>query len=498
MSDTPFSTVIIASNRGPLSFSRDEHGESAASRGTGGLVTALTGALSHGGVWVASAMSEDDRAFAEAHPEGYVETTGEGAQYRVRSLTFSPDEFDGYYNYVSNGILWFLHHYLWDTVRAPVWRADTQQAWERYVAVNAAFAAALAEEAERAEGTPAFLIQDYHLSLVPAFLRDLIPDALISHFSHTPMVGPTYIRILPTQIRRALLRGLLGADVLGFHSQAWAQNFLESARAIPEARVDFGRSRVLMEGREILVKEHPMSIEVAPMRELANAPHVAERRDEIEDMRGDGALIVRVDRMELTKNILRGFLAFEAFLQRYPEWTGKVRFLALLSPSRTELPEYQSYTEDCLAEADRINRELGTSSRTPIEIVYQEDYDGAVAAYTAYDVLMVNPVIDGLNLVSMEGPVVNRRHGVLLLSRNAGSYSRLRKYAIGVNPYDIDEQAEALHRALTMPEEEKTQRARGLSRLVRSNPPSRWISHQLRDLERVGTRRAWFNAGDRR
>ncbi len=493
-----FSKVIVASNRGPVSFSRDEAGGFVASRGTGGLVTALTTAISDGGVWVAAAMTDDDREFAAANPNGHVETSADGTEFRVRSLTFSPDEFDGYYNYVSNGVLWFLHHYLWDAVRAPVWRADTQLAWEHYVAVNATFAAALAEEAERTEGTPAFLIQDYHLSLVPAFLRDLVPEALISHFSHTPMVGPTYIRILPTQIRRALLRGLLGADVLGFHSQAWAQNFLESARAIPEARVDFGRSRILMDGREILVKEHPMSIEVAPMRELANAPHVVRRREEIEATGGDGALILRVDRMELTKNILRGFLAFETFLQRYPEWKGRVRFLSLLSPSRTELPEYRSYTEDCLAEAERINRELGTASWTPIEIVYQEDYDGAVAAYTAYDVLMVNPVIDGLNLVSMEGPVVNRRHGVLLLSRNAGAYSRLRKYAIGVNPYDIDEQAEALHRALTMPEEEKTQRARGLSRLVRSNPPSRWIGHQLRDLERVGTRRAWFREGDRR
>ncbi len=496
MNDPAFSTVIIASNRGPLTFSRTEDGNPAAARGTGGLVTALTGALSGGGVWVSSAMSDEDRAFAQEHPHGYLETTADGAEYRVRSLSFSPDEFDGYYNYVSNGILWFVHHYLWDTVSAPVWRADTQIAWERYVAVNAAFAAALAEEAERADGTPAFLIQDYHLSLVPAFLRDLLPDALISHFSHTPMAGPTYIRILPTQVRRALLRGLLGADVLGFHSEAWAQNFLGSARAIPETRVDFGRSRILMGGREILVKEHPMSIEVAPMRELANAPHVAERREEIEALRGDGVLILRVDRMELTKNILRGFLAFEAFLQRYQEWMGRARFLSLLSPSRTDLPEYRSYTENCLAEAERINLELGTASWTPIETVYREDYDGAVAAYTAYDVLMVNPVIDGLNLVSMEGPVVNRRHGVLILSRNAGSYSRLRKYALGVNPYDIDEQAEAFHRALTMPEDEKTRRARGLSRLVRSNPPSRWIGHQLRDLERVGTRRAWFSAGE--
>ena len=494
MTGEPFPAVVIAANRGPVTFGRDDEGELVAARGTGGLVTALTGALQSGGAWIAAAMSDGDREMAARDPDGHIDVTADDTKYQLRYLTFSHDQFDGYYNFVSNGILWFAHHYLWDAARTPVWGPSTQRAWGQYTEVNRIFATALAEEAARQPGDPALLIQDYHLSLAPRFLRELMPNASIAHFSHTPMAGPTYLRILPTQMRRELLRGLLGADVLGFHSEAWAENFLLSARNIEGTKVDLGRSRVIMEGREIIVRVHPMSVEAGPMRELAASPRVRRIRQRLETWRGDARLILRVDRMELTKNIRRGFLAYETFLQRYPRWRERVKFLALLSPSRTELPEYKAYNRECLAEAERINRELGTREWKPIEVRVRDDYERAIAAYGIYDVLMVNPVIDGLNLVAMEGPLVNRRHGVLILSRNAGAFYRLERWAMGVNPFDISEQAEALAQGLAMSEEDKTRRARGLSRLIQANPPSRWVSHQLRDLDRVRTRRAWFQA----
>jgi trehalose 6-phosphate synthase len=332
-------------------------------------------------------------------------------------------------------------------------------------------------------------VQDYQLALVPRFLRELKPDALIAHFSHTAIAGPTYLRIIPDRIRDAVLRGLLGADVLGFHSEAWAENFLMSCRYVSGARVDLGRSRVVLEGREILVRVHPISIDVAPMRELASSLQARRLRQQLNRWRGNARLILRVDRMELSKNILRGFLAYENFLRRNPSWKGRVKFLALLSPSRQEIPEYRTYQEDCVREADRINAELGSGDWTPIEVRIREDYLGAIAAYGLYDVLMVNPVFDGMNLVAMEGPVLNRRHGVLVLSRNAGAYFRLGRYAIGVNPFDIEGQADALAEALEMSEDERARRARGLSRLVLANPPSRWIRLQLDDIERVRRRR---------
>ncbi len=482
--------VLVASNRGPVTFRLDDAGQLASSRGQGGLVTALTGAMQGGGgMWIAAAMSDGDREMVARHPDGRIQVKADDTAYELRYLSFPQDVFDGYYNNISNGLLWFAHHYLWDTVHSPMFRKDTTQAWEDYIEVNRAFARALAEEGARQSSPPTYLVQDYHLSLVPRMLRELQPDALISHFTHTPIAGPTYLRIVPDRIRDGVLRGLLGADVLGFHSEAWAENFLMSCRYVSGARVDLGRSRVVLDGREILVRVHPISIDVAPMRELASTLQVRRLRQQLNRWRGNARLILRVDRMELSKNILRGFLVYETFLKRNPSWNERVKFLALLSPSRQEIPEYQAYAEECLSEAERINAELGTEDWAPIEVRFREDYLGAIAAYGLYDVLMVNPVFDGMNLVAMEGPVLNRRHGVLVLSRNAGAYFRLGRYAIGVNPFDVEGQADALGEALEMSEDERTRRARGLSRLVLANPPSRWIRLQLDDIERVRRRR---------
>ncbi len=483
--------LIVASNRGPVTFGLDDRDELVPQRGTGGLVTALVGAVeSARGLWVCAAMSDGDRGMTERSPDGLVDVEAAGFPYRVRYLPIPEETYHRYYNVVSNRVLWFAHHYLWDTARQPVFDERFGEAWDAYVTVNRAFAEALASEAGRSSAEPVFLVQDYHLALVPRMLRELRPDALIAHFSHTPFAGATYLRILPDRIREQLLRGMLGADVLGFHSEAWAENFLLSSRLLPGARVDLARSRVLLEGRQTLVRVHPISVDPAAMRQRATSPEVRRLRRELNRWRGDNRLILRVDRLELTKNIVRGFDAFAEFLSRHPEWRGRVRFLALLSPSREELPEYRKYTERCVEAAARINRELGTEDWQPVDVRIRDDHDATLAAYGLYDVLLVNPVIDGMNLVAMEGPLVNRRHGVLVLSRNAGAYGRLGRYAMGVNPFDIGEMADSLADALTMPGEERARRARGLARLVLANPPARWVGAQIEDLEVALRRRA--------
>lgn len=481
--------LIVASNRGPVTFERGPDGELNPHRGSGGLVTALLGALQDaGGLWVAAAMSDGDREMVARSDAGRIDMKAFGSGYRVRYVDIPPEVYDGYYNRISNGVLWFAHHYLWDTVRSPAFGDEVDEAWGHYVEVNRRFAHCLAEEGERAGAEPAYLIQDYHLALVPRFLRELRPQAMIAHFSHTSMAGPTYFRMLPADIRQQLLQGMLGADVLGFHSQAWAENFMLSARQLSGTRVDLGRSRIRAEGRDVAVRIHPISVDGRAMRESAATAEVRDLRRRLARWRGDARLILRVDRLELTKNIVRGFDAYEMLLRRQPSWRGRVRFLAMLSPSRMDVPEYREYAEASLAEADRINRELGEDDWTPIEVRLRDDYLGALAAYGLYDVLFVNPVIDGMNLVAMEGPVLNRRQGVLVLSRNAGAHGRLGRYAIAVNPFDLDEMCEALRSALEMPLDERTRRARGLSRLVLSNPPARWVRSQLDDLERARRR----------
>jgi trehalose 6-phosphate synthase len=483
--------VIVASNRGPVSFEQTRDGSFRWQRGSGGLVTALTGALeASGGEWIAAAMSEDDRRRSADAGSNPIDLSGEGLDLRVRLIDVPEHTYDRYYNWVANGMLWFAHHYLWDTVRSPNFFEDGKVAWQDYVEVNRMFADALAEEGERHEGEPRFLVQDYHLSLVPRMLRERRPDALIAHFSHTPFGGRTYLRVLPERVRLGVLEGMLGADVLGFHSHDWADNFLTSARSVPGARVDLARSRIRIEGREVAARVHPVSVDVEAMRALAASPEARMRRADLERWRGDARLLLRVDRLELTKNIVRGFTAYEEFLRIRPAWRGRVKFLAMLSPSRQELPEYRAYTEECVAEAERVNSSLGTASWTPIDLRVEEDYVGALAAYQLYDVLLVNPIIDGMNLVAMEGPVMNRRHGALALSRNAGAFGRLGRYALGLNPFDIEETAETIAEALEMPRHERARRARGLSRLVLANPPGRWVREQLQDLERARARRA--------
>ena len=482
--------LIVASNRGPLTFERARKGGLQARRGSGGLVTALSSALLEAeGVWVAAAMSEGDREMVAESKGGRIDHAEGDVSYRLRYLDIPPDIYDGYYNRISNGMLWFAHHYLWDTVTSPSFGPDVEEAWDQYVDVNRRFAQALAEEGDALGRDTAFLIQDYHLSLVPRMLRELIPDALIAHFSHTSIAGPTYFRMLPVRIHDQVLHGMLGADVLGFHSPAWAENFLLSARQLPGARVDLARSRIVTDGREVTVRIHPISVDGRAMREEAATPRVRNLRHALNRWRDNNRLILRVDRLELTKNVVRGFQAYELFLRRNPSWLGRVRFLALLSPSRMELPEYREYTEACLTEARRVNDALGREGWQPIELRLKDDYIGAIAAYGLYDVLFVNPVIDGMNLVAMEGPLLNRRRGVLVLSRNAGAYGRLGRYALPVNPFDVDEMAEALEQAISMPVDERTRRSRGLSRLVLANPPARWVRGQLEDLERAKRRR---------
>jgi trehalose 6-phosphate synthase len=287
-------------------------------------------------------------------------------------------------------------------------------------------------------------------------------------------------------MREELLRGLLGADILGFQAERWAENFLLCVReTLDGVRVDVRRKRVDIDGRRVLIRVYPIALDPGPLRRMAASPEVKRLRRELGAWRGDAKLLLRVDRLELSKNIVRGFHAYDAFLDEHPEWRGKVRFLSILPRSRTEIPEYQTYAERCLEAASAVNQRHGGEGWNPLEVRTEEDYPGAVAAYGLYDALLVNPIFDGMNLVAMEGPLVNKRHGALALSVNAGAFGRLGRHAIALNPFDVIETAEAINTGLTMPEDERVRRARGLMRSVLASSPTRWLTAQLRDLDSV-------------
>jgi trehalose 6-phosphate synthase len=481
MASTPHSamesSLVVASNRGPVSFERDEDGKLVAHRGSGGLVTVLGGVLERDdATWVAAAVTEGDR---EVAPRG---RKLEGAAQRVRYVDIPEQVYDGYYNGIANGVLWFVHHYLWDIARAPSFGERTEHEWADYVEANRAFARSLAVEAKH---DPVFLIQDYHLTLVPRMLRELVPEARILHFSHTPFAGRTYLRTLPDDMRRAILRGMLGADVVGFQGRQWGENFLLSVRELEDVHVDIRAHRAEVDGREVQVRSFPVAVGAQEIREAATGDRAKRLRAQVEKIRGDRKLLLRVDRMEPSKNILRGFLAFELLLQKHPEWRGRVVFLALLSPSREEVPAYRDYGADCRATADRINAAFGKEEWTPIVLKVQENFTYAVAAYDQYDAMLVNPVHDGMNLVAMEGSVLNSRGGVLILSRNAGAFGRLGRHALAINPFDLSETAEAIRESLEMPDEERTRRARGLHRSALAHTPATWLAGQLRAIDEV-------------
>jgi len=348
--------------------------------------------------------------------------------------------------------------------------------------VNGSFAAALDEEAGPRSAVPRFLVQDYHLCLVPAALRSRRPDARIVHFMHIPFAGRSYLRILPHDVREEMLAGMLGADVVGFHHRAWADNFLSCCTLLRNAEVDPVRAEVTWQGRRVKVRVHPIAIDPAALSAQAADPAVARARRRLERWRDGRAMILRVDRADLSKNILRGFLAYEAFLRRNPRWRERIFFLALLQSSRGEIGEYRQYLRECLRAAGGINASFGTPRWQPVRVVVGDHFPTVLAAYQMYDVLLVNPVFDGMNLVAKEGPFLNELDGVLILSENAGASAELGVGALVVNPFDVARTTDAIRLALTMPPEERADRALRLREAVGATTVHEWVEQQLDDL----------------
>ena len=449
--------LLIVSNRGPLSFTTGPDGEPVARRGAGGLVSSLGPAVvGSGATWVAAAISPADRVAAAS--QGVIEAEG----FRLRSLVIDPDAYGQFYDAIANATLWFLHHNLFDLSRRPRFDRRWHDAWSVFRDVNHAFAQAAAEEAPEA-GT--VIVHDYQLPLVGARLASLRPDLRLVHFNHTPFCDSTALRVLPDAAARELIAGLAVHGACGFHSTRWAEAFERCARS------------VLGDAPRTFVS--PATIDVDDIERVAASDECAKELARLEERVGDRLTIVRVDRIELSKNLLRGFLAFEALLQREPRWRERVVFAACMYPSRDSLPEYLAYRSEVEALVERINNSLATPSWTPIVLDCSDSFPRSVAALRRYDVLLVNPVRDGLNLVAKEGAVLNERDGVVALSREAGVWDELGESALMVHPFDIDGTADVLDTALGMGADERAARASALRRISRRRTPQDWLQDQL-------------------
>jgi trehalose 6-phosphate synthase len=448
-------------------------------------VTALRSLVSHHDVtWIASAITDEDREVAaEAAGEAVEEFGPDGSTFRLRLVAHDPQAYDWYYNVVSNPTLWFLQHYLWGLARAPDVDQGLHHAWsEGYVAVNGSFADAVVAELEQDSGAAAVFFHDYHLYVAPALVRERAPSALLAHFVHIPWPQPDYWRVLPEPIRRALHEGVLANDVVSFHTERWRRNFLRSCEDIVGAEPDYESGTVRSDERTVRCHARPISVDPAEFDELAADARVLEEEDAIVASRPE-FLVLRVDRTDPSKNVVRGFRSFELFLEAHPEFHGRVVMLALLDPSRQDIPEYAEYLGAIQRAARTVNDRFQREGWVPVDLQIQDNFLQVVAAYKQFDVLLVNAIFDGMNLVAKEAPLVNERAGVLVLSENAGAHDQLAPWALTVNPFDVAGQADALHHALTMSGEERRARADAIRAHVRQHPIAEWIEAQLTDLD---------------
>ncbi len=480
--------LVLVSNRGPVTYQDDGH----VVRGTGGLVTALTGLASHREVtWIASAMSPMDAARSrEARGHPFRVRSPAGGEYSVRFVVSDPDAYDAFYNIVANPMLWFIQHYLWDLSNAPDIRRNEVDAFDYgYQAVNRDLANAVVEEIEGVDD-PVVMVHDYHLYTLPAMVRAARPDAFLHHFVHIPWTQSDSWRVLPAPMREAVFAGLLANDIVGFHTRSYRRNFLQCCRDLFDLEVDMDAGIVRApDGREVWVRSYPLPIDARATREVAQSKRTQDFEAELQRRRRD-YLILRVDRADLSKNILRGFSAFDLFLEQHPEFRERVTFIAQLMPSRTDVPEYAEYLEKIEALVAVVNHRHGTPDWMPIQLKLRDDLEEAMAAYKHYDVLLVNAMFDGMNLVAKEGPLVNERNGVSILSENTGAHEELGDYALSVNPFDIEELAVAIYSALTMDVDSRTRRMQGLEAIVTERDPGDWIDDQLADIRKKAGVRA--------
>ena len=480
--------LIIASNHGPVTFHKDENGVVQPQRsGGGGLVTALSGIAQHvDACWIASALTEEDKAWQGSK----VPIGDEGGSIRLRFVIADEAAYDGYYKVIANPLLWFLQHSMWDIFRSPTIDRSTWQNWQNgYQVVNRLFADEVTRQIISDPRPALVMLQDYHLYLAPYYIRKTIrrrASYTLMHFIHIPWPGSEDWGYLPPRMRQGILEGLLAVDLLGFQTREDGLNFIRTCEShMPHSHVKFKEGRVWYHNHTTYVRDFPISIDVKSLKKLAESEEVAEQRKSLLDQYGGRLLILRIDRIEPSKNIVRGFLAFDELLELHPEYRGKVQFLALLVPSRLEVEQYQNYLNELMGAAGQVNAKYGDSAWEPVRVVVGENYPRAVAAMQLYDVLLVNSIADGMNLVAKEGPVVNQQNGVLVLSERTGARQQLEAGSLVIPPLDVSATAMALHQALIMPVEERKDRADRLSSLIEREDIADWLCRQLEEIVKL-------------
>lgn len=472
--------IVVVSNREPYIHDRAPDGSIRVLHPASGLVTALEPVMrACSGVWIAHGSGTADRDVVDAHDR--VMVPPDEKIYSIRRVWLSEEEEKGYYYGFSNEGLWPLCHV---AHTRPLFRTTD---WNHYQAVNQKFADAVCAEAEIED--PIVLIQDYHLALAPRLIRQQLPRATVIGFWHIPWPNAERFGICPW--REELLDGMLGASMLGFHTQAHCNNFMDSVDRYLESRIDRERQAVVQQGRSTLIRPYPISLEW-PVRWLTGLPPAPECRRSVLEELGlpvNTLLGVGVDRLDYTKGIEERLLAVERLLELHPEFLGRFVFVQLAAPSRTAIDRYRELNASVEAIAKRINLRFAAASYRPIILKASHHEPPTVFRYyRAADVCYVSSLDDGMNLVAKEFVAArDDERGVLVLSQFTGAARELTE-ALIVNPYDLDESAGALGAALIMPLEEQKARLRSMRAFVAEFNIYRWGGRMLRDAARLRRR----------
>lgn len=472
--------VIVVSNREPYIHERKD-GELKVRRPASGLVTAVEPVMrACSGTWIAHGSGDGDREAVDRNDRVAL-PPGEGV-YQLRRIWLTKEQEEGYYYGFANEGLWPLCHVA--HVR-PVFRKGD---WEHYREVNQLFADAVVAEARSED--PVVLVQDYHFALLPAMVRRKLPRATILTFWHIPWPNPESFGICPW--RSEILEGMLGSTILGFHTRYHCKNFIETVDRYLEARIEHEHSTITFGGAQTLVESYPISIEWPLPEVVRDWPTPGQCRTEVFErlhIPQGHRVGVGVDRFDYTKGIFERFNAVERMLEKYPEWQGRFTFIQVAAPSREALEEYRTFQERIHRSAERINARFGRPDAPAIRLLAQHHgHDEVNKLYRAADVCMVTSLHDGMNLVCKEFVAArDDERGVLILSRFAGA-AREMPEALVVNPYDVEETADALYQALTMPAAEQRERMGSLRSTVHEYNVYRWAGRMLADAARLRLR----------
>lgn len=482
--------LIIATNRGPVEYYLTSNQILKSRRGSGGMITALIDAENQiEKSWVAMAMTEGDRlAMREAQQQGgRLVSPLPGQNIHLHYVALPKTAYRKYYDKISNQLLWFLQHYLSNPLQDTSSKPWIQDAWQNgYRVANQAIADAVSVEIERdPRKQSVVMLHDYHLYLASAIIRQRNPTMLIQQFIHIPWPDVRCWYFLPDNVSLDVFQGLVGNDIIGFQTVRDARNFLEGADTLLEgANVDFEEGRIEWHGHHTQVRAYPISISVTGERSIVQSAAGRHAAEKIKPLLGKQT-IMRVDRIEPTKNIIRGFQAYGHLLEDHPELRGQVNFLAFLVPSRQGMPEYKRYTADVMNIIGELNQKYGTEAWQPITAFYDNDRTRALAAMQFYDVLLVNAIMDGMNLVAKEGPIVNQTNGVLVLSRTVGAFQQLAKACISTSPIDVEETGQALYKALTLSSEERCSKAVQARLTIEQQNLATWMQQQIADMNEL-------------